>query len=147
METLGSTRLHELTHWGPLVSPPLESKAKDQFSLSASSVVGPVALLLPSRSVQNRATPTIGNGFTAQETVQILDGLKDAFTLASYGIHNFPASVYVKYFEPADVELVLGKFHQSQKSPYAIIHVLINAHRRLQGRPRKPSPWQHFYRR
>lgn len=45
-------------------------------------VISAFALIPPSRSHRNAATPTIRSDYTAQETVQILDAIEDALLLA-----------------------------------------------------------------
>jgi hypothetical protein len=68
------------------------------------------------RSLDKRANPTIGPGFTPQETTQLNDAFRDALQLASYVVST-PASnvdpILTKYFNMGDRQTVIGKSSQA----------------------------------
>lgn len=66
----------------------------------------------PTRSLNKRAAPAIGAGFTAQQTQQLRDAFADAQELASYAIGGFAQTdaIYAKYFDPANRTLVNGEY-------------------------------------
>jgi hypothetical protein len=68
------------------------------------------------RSLHKRANPTIGPGFTPQETTQLNDAFRDALQLASYVVST-PASnvdpIFTKYFNMGDRQTVIGKSSQA----------------------------------
>jgi hypothetical protein len=77
-------------------------------------VISAFGLSLPSRSLRNPATPMIRSGYTAKETVQILDAIEDAFLLASTVVTapgDLIAPIFVKYFSAANGPAVFGKYH------------------------------------
>ena len=66
---------------------------------------------IPTRSLNKRATPIIGPGFTAQETQQLLEAHRDAMQLASYAVSFTNVdSILNKYFKPGDHQTVIGQF-------------------------------------
>jgi hypothetical protein len=66
---------------------------------------------IPTRSLNKRATPIIGPGFTAQETQQLLDAHRDAMQLASYAVSFTNVdSILNKYFNTGDRQTVIGQF-------------------------------------
>lgn len=66
----------------------------------------------PTVSINKRTPPRIATGFTAQQTIQITDGFRDALQLASYAL-TFPRSmvdpIFEKYFNASDHDLVDSK--------------------------------------
>lgn len=61
------------------------------------------------RSIHKRSSPVIANGFTAQQTTQITDGIRDALELASYVVSvdgSYVDPILEKYFNSGDNQLV-----------------------------------------
>jgi hypothetical protein len=77
--------------------------------LVAGAVAAPVKSI-PTRSLSKRSTPTIGEGFTAQETKQIFDAHRDAMQLASYVVSHNNDDMINKYFDSDDRQTVIGQF-------------------------------------
>jgi hypothetical protein len=78
-------------------------------TLMAGAVAAPVKSI-PTRSLHKRSTPTIGDGFTAQETKQIFDAHRDAMQLASYVVSYNTDDIMNKYFDSGDHQTVVGQF-------------------------------------
>jgi uncharacterized protein (UPF0333 family) len=76
--------------------------------LVAGAVAAPVKSI-PTRSLSKRSTPTIGEGFTAQETKQIFDAHRDAMQLASYVVTHKSDDIMKKYFDSDDHQTVIGQ--------------------------------------
>lgn len=65
-----------------------------------------------SHSLEKRANPRIGTGFSRQEVRQIQDGFQDAVRLAEYVVFapsDIFDPIFVKYFDIRDRRKVTGK--------------------------------------
>lgn len=78
----------------------------------ASAIASPI---LPTRTIEKRASPQIASGFTAQESTQLKDAFSNALQLASY-VKTSPDwridPILKKYFDPKDKDLVLCKLQE-----------------------------------
>ena len=67
-------------------------------------------LKVPRGLLVKRTNPSIGNGFSSQQTTQLNDGFRDAIELSSYALMAIDGPIFTKYFNAGDADLVRNTF-------------------------------------